>query len=494
MNSQTKYRDATRIAIIGSGFGGIGLAIQLKKAGFNNFTLFEKAGDVGGVWRDNSYPGAACDVPSHLYSFSFEQGPGWENRFGKADEIHQYLRYCARKYGIYDHIHFNTEIESARYDAEESVWLLRTKAGALHSAQIMVAAVGQLNRPAYPALKGSEVFTGKAFHSARWDHSYDLTGKRVAVIGTGASAIQFVPEILRQVAHLDVYQRSAPYVLPKPDKQYPEMQRALFRRIPLLQKLDRGWQYCYHELRQLALNTRFKKTSIVDHLFHKHIRDIVKDDDLRQRLMPDYPIGCKRILISNHWYNALIDPKVEVVTSDIEEVLPHGIRTCDGKEREIDAIIYGTGFAATDFLAPMDITGLNGLSLKQAWRDGAEAYLGLAVTSFPNMFMLYGPNTNLGHNSIVYMLESQINFILDAVRKIQSNGLRSLDLRKNVQDAFNQEVQERMKSTVWAQGCTSWYQTATGKNTNNWPGFTFEYRNRTRSLNLNHFIQTKGTV
>lgn len=490
MNSQTELKNTVSIAIIGTGFAGIGLAIQLKNAGISNFTLFEKADDVGGVWRDNTYPGAACDIPSHLYSFSFEQGQSWANRFGKAHEIHQYLRYCAHKHDLHGHTRLNTEIVSAEYDTGEGAWLLRTSTGALHSAQVMIAAVGQLNRPSYPAFKGSDNFTGKTFHSARWDHSYDLTGKRVAVIGTGASAIQFVPEILPRVAHLDVYQRSAPYVLPKPDKQYPKIERALFRRIPLLQKLDRGWQYSYHELRQLALNTRLNETSVVEYLFHRHLSKSVKDEIFRKRLIPNYPIGCKRILISNNWYGAIVDPKVEVVSDDIAEVLPRGIRTRDGKEREVDAIIYGTGFAATDFLAPMKITGLNGLSLKQAWAEGAEAYLGLAVNGFPNMFMLYGPNTNLGHNSIVYMLESQINYILDAIQTLQSNGLKSLNVRNGVQDAFNKEVQRRMKSTVWAQGCDSWYQTAAGKNTNNWPGFTFEYRNRTKHIDLDDYIHS----
>jgi cation diffusion facilitator CzcD-associated flavoprotein CzcO len=492
VNAQVDVKDTPGIAIIGTGFGGLGLAIQLKKAGFNNVKLFEKAGDVGGVWRDNTYPGAACDVPSHLYSFSFEQDLGWQNRFGKADEIHQYLRHCADKYGIRPHIRFNTEIAGAEFDEEAALWTLRTTSGETHRAQVMVAAVGQLNRPAYPKLKGLDNFTGKAFHSARWDHDYDLTGKRVAVIGTGASAIQFVPEIVAQVTHLDIYQRSAPYVLPKPDKQYPGLEKALFRNVPLLQTLDRAWQYSYHELRQLGFTSQINEMAIVEHVFQKHIREIVKDNKLRHRLTPDYPIGCKRILISNHWYKALIEPKVDVISEDIAEVVPNGIRTTDGREREVDTIIYGTGFTATDFLAPMQIIGLKGQTLKQAWRDGAEAFLGLTVSGFPNLFMLYGPNTNLGHNSIVYMLESQISYIVDALRKFQRNGLRYLDLRRDVQDVFNQEVQERMKSTVWAQGCTSWYQTAAGKNTNNWPGFTFEYRNRTRTLDLDHYVQVRA--
>ncbi|SCK12104.1 Predicted flavoprotein CzcO associated with the cation diffusion facilitator CzcD [Variovorax sp. HW608] len=475
------------IAIIGTGFGGLGLAIRLMQAGFENFTLFEKAADVGGVWRDNSYPGAACDVPSHLYSFSFEQDRGWANRYGKADEIYQYLRHCADKYGIRPHIRFNSEIAGADFDQARGVWRLRTAGGETHEANVLVSAVGQLNRPAYPKLKGLDTFEGKAFHSARWDHGYDLAGKRVAVIGSGASAIQFVPEIAPLVAHLDLYQRSAPYVLPKPDKEYPPLEKTLFRKLPLLQTLDRAWQYSFHEFRQLGFTNTINEMAIVEHLFQKHIRSIVKNNKFRHRLTPDYPIGCKRILISNHWYKALVRPNVEVIGEDIAEVLPNGIRTSDGKVREVDAIVYGTGFAATDFLAPMEIQGLGGKTLKQAWKEGAEAYLGLTVSGFPNLYMLYGPNTNLGHSSIVYMLESQFNYIVDAVKTLRGRQLRYLDVRGNVLNDFNSEVQERMKKTVWAAGCTSWYQTATGKNTNNWPGFTFEYRKRTRRMKLDEY-------
>lgn len=483
MNNKT----TPSIAIIGTGFGGLGLAIRLKKAGLTNLTLFEKAADVGGVWRDNSYPGAACDVPSHLYSFSWEQDRGWANRYGKAEEIYRYLRHCADKYDVRRSIRFNTEIAGADFDETRGVWTLRTTSGEIHEAQVVVSAVGQLNRPAYPKLKGLDTFSGKAFHSARWDHDVDLSGKRVAVIGSGASAIQFVPEIAPKVAHLDLYQRSAPYVLPKPDKQYPFLERTLFKKIPLLQTLDRAWQYGYHEFRQLGFTNHINEMAIVEHLFHKHIRSIVKDNAFRHRLTPDYPIGCKRILISNHWYEALIRPNVEVIGEDIAEVLPKGIKAKGGAVREVDAIIYGTGFTATDFLAPMEIKGLGGSLLKQAWKDGAEAYLGLTVSGFPNLYMLYGPNTNLGHNSIVYMLESQFNYVVDGVRKLRDGGLRYLDLRADLLTEFNREVQERMKQTVWAQGCTSWYQTATGKNTNNWPGFTFEYRERTRKLDPNHY-------
>lgn len=493
MNSKPQTTQASpRIAIIGTGFGGIGLAIRLKKAGFSNFILFEKAGDVGGVWRDNTYPGAACDVPSHLYSFSFEQDLGWLNRYGKAAEIHQYLRHCTDKYDLRPHILFNTEITAASFDDTTGLWTLQTSQGETCQANVMVAAVGQLNRPAYPRLTGMDSFAGKSFHSARWDHDYDLTGKRVAVIGTGASAIQFVPEIVPQVAHLDLYQRSAPYVIPKPDKAYPPLEKALFKHVPLLQSLDRAWQYSFHEVRLLGFTASVNETVLVEYLFQKHIREVIKDHKLRHRLTPDYPIGCKRILVSNDWYKTLLNPKIDIVSEDIAEIVPQGIRTADGKVREVDAIIYGTGFAATDFLAPMHISGLNGQVLKQTWQQGAEAYLGLTVHGFPNLFMLYGPNTNLGHSSIVYMLESQFNYVLDALKKLQQNGLRYLNVKQDIQTRFNGDIQQRMKKTMWAQGCSSWYVTAEGKNTNNWPGFTFDYRERTRKLNLHDYDLRKA--
>jgi len=489
LSAKHKRTKNPRIAIIGTGFGGLGLAIRLKQSGVDSFTMFEKASDVGGVWRDNTYPGAACDVPSHLYSFSFEQDRGWENRFGKAKEIHNYLRHCADKYEIRPHIRFNTEIAGADFDASQGVWRIQTAAGEVIEAEILVSAVGQLSLPAYPRLKGLDSFQGKTFHSATWDHDYDLTGKKVAVIGTGASAIQFVPEIAHQVAHLDIFQRSAPYVIPKPDRVYPIVEKTLFQKLPVLQSLDRVWQYSSHEVRLFGFTTYINKTSLAEYLFQNHIRDVIKDHKLRHRLTPDYPMGCKRILISNQWYKTLTLPNVDVVTENIDEVVPQGIKTKDGQLHEVDAIIYGTGFAATDFLAPMQITGLKGRKLKDAWKDGAEAYLGLTISGFPNLYMLYGPNTNLGHNSIVYMIESQVNYILDAIQTLTKKGLRYTDLRPDVQNDFNKDIQNRMKSTIWAQGCTSWYQTADGKNTNNWPGFTLEYRKRTRKFDLGSYVQ-----
>ncbi|TJY64954.1 NAD(P)/FAD-dependent oxidoreductase [Sinimarinibacterium sp. CAU 1509] len=469
------------VCIIGTGFGGLGMAIRLKQEGIDDFILLEKAHEVGGCWRDNHYPGAACDVPSHLYSFSFEPKTDWSRKFAPQPEIYDYLRHCADKYGLRSHIRFGTEVASAAFDAERGVWTVRSTDDRVFEARMLVSACGQLNRPAYPKVEGLDDFAGPRFHSARWDHDVDLRGKRVAVIGSGASAIQFVPQIAKQVGHLDLYQRTAPYVMPKPDRRYSVIEKQLYSHLPAVQRMDRIAQYWTHEVRALAF-TRFSGLlKPYRWRFHKYLQRNIHDPALRQRLEPDYPIGCKRVLISNDWFEALARPNVEVVTEAIERVTPRGIRTRDGREHAADVLIYGTGFQATDFLAPMQIRGLGGVELNEAWRGGAEAYLGMAVSGFPNLFMLYGPNTNLGHSSIVYMLESQIGYVMQALEKLRA-GMRWLDVKPQVQQRFNRALQERIKHTVWDQGCSSWYKTADGKNTNNWPGFTFEYRRSTRTL------------
>ncbi len=473
--------NTTMVCIVGTGFGGLGMAIRLKQEGIDNFVVLEKEQDVGGCWRDNHYPGAACDVPSHLYSFSFEPKTDWSRKFAPQPEIHDYLRHCADKYGLRSHIRFGTEVASAGFDADRGVWVVRSTDDRVFEARMLVSACGQLNRPAYPKVEGLDDFTGPRFHSARWDHDVDLRGKRVAVIGSGASAIQFVPQIAGQVGHLDLYQRTAPYVMPKPDRRYSAVEQQLYSQLPAVQRLDRIAQYWTHEVRALAF-TRFSGLlKPYRWRFHKYLQRNIHDPALRQRLEPDYPIGCKRVLISNDWFEALARPNVSVVTESIERVTANAVRTVDGHEHAADVLIYGTGFHATDFLAPMQIRGLDGAELNEVWRDGAEAYLGMTVSGFPNLFMLYGPNTNLGHSSIVYMLESQIGYVMQALETLRA-GARWLDVKPQVQQRYNSALQERIKHTVWDQGCSSWYKTADGKNTNNWPGFTFEYRRSTRTL------------
>ncbi|MGY4535061.1 cation diffusion facilitator CzcD-associated flavoprotein CzcO [Pseudomonas sp. TE3786] len=485
MNKTSPPAAPLRVLIIGSGFAGMGLAIQLQRAGISDFLLLEKAGDLGGTWRDNRYPGAACDVPSHLYSFSFEPKSDWTRKFAPQAEIFAYQQHCADKYDLRRRIRFNREVATAVFDAEAGLWQVTCTDGEQFSAQALVSACGQLNRPAMPRVEGLERFQGEAFHSAHWNADYDLRGKRVAVIGTGASAIQFIPQIAPQVAQLHVFQRSAAYVIGKPDRPYRPWEIAVMRRLPWLQKIDRGLKYVQHEARVLAFTVVPKLMLSMQLMFRLHLKRSIKDEAFRQRLVPDYPMGCKRILISNDYYPALARDNVEVVDSEIQAVTETGVRTADGREREVDAIIYGTGFAATEFLSPMHITGLGGRDLNAAWKEGAEAYLGISVSGFPNLFILYGPNTNLGHNSIIYMLESQFAYVLGCIKHLQ--GLRYINLKAQVQTQFNQKLQKTIDQSIWQQGCTSWYKTASGKNTVNWPGFTFTYRHYTRRPELAHY-------
>ena len=470
------------VAIIGTGFAGLGMAIQLKKAGYHDIVIFEKAGDVGGCWRDNTYPGAACDVPSHLYSFSFEPKTDWSRRFAPQPEILSYLRGVAVKYDVRKHIRFSTEVSAATFDEATGRWHLELSDGTTHDADVLIAGTGQLNRPAYPRIPGIEAFTGELFHSARWNHDYDLAGKKVAVIGTGASAIQFVPQIAPRVAELKLFQRGAAHVIPKPDYAYSSLARNAFTKVRGLQRLSRWATYWSLEPRAAAF-TRFPQLMApIEARFRRYLRNQVTDDALRDKLTPKDPIGCKRILISNDYYRALVRPNVDVVTADISEIRANGVVTADGEFHDVDAIILGTGFQATDLLAPMHITGRGGAVLRDAWRQGAEAYLGMSVARFPNLFVLYGPNTNLGHSSIVFMLEAQIGYVMQAVQRLAQGNVAWLDVRADVQDDFNTELQERIRATVWNQGCSSWYRTESGKNPLNWPGFTFEYRHRTRRL------------
>eukprot|EP00163_Fabomonas_tropica_P031722 TRINITY_DN7646_c0_g2_i1.p2 TRINITY_DN7646_c0_g2~~TRINITY_DN7646_c0_g2_i1.p2 ORF type:complete len:535 (+),score=74.99 TRINITY_DN7646_c0_g2_i1:1112-2716(+) len=476
-----------QIVIIGTGFGGLGMAIQLKKAGIDSFTILEKAASVGGTWRDNTYPGAACDVQSHLYSFSFEPKSDWSRKFGLQPEIRSYLESCATKYRLHDHIRFSQEVESISFDKEAGHWTIQTKAGETLKAHVLVSATGQLNQPACPQIPGIETFKGKVFHSARWDHDYGLEGKRVAVIGTGASAIQFIPQIVPKVAELKLFQRSAAWVIPKPDRPFTGLEQWFFESLPILDRAYRSLIYWKNESRALAftrygfLLNAFKWQA--KRLAHKKIKDPIK----RAGIIPDYPVGCKRLLISNDWYDAINQDNLELITDGIERIEENAIVSKDGSRHEVDAIIYGTGFKATDFLTPMKVTGLDGIDLNQAWKDGAEAYKGISVSGFPNLFILYGPNTNLAHSSIVFMLESQIRYVTQCVKMLQDPGLRYINVKPDRQDDYARQIQDRLKNSVWEAGCTSWYKTASGKNTNNWPGFTFSYRLMTSTLDLQDY-------
>ncbi|MGY2487990.1 flavin-containing monooxygenase [Cupriavidus sp. CP313] len=477
--------------IIGAGFAGIGMAVAFQRAGIKDFVILERSHDVGGVWRDNSYPGAACDVPSHLYSFSFEPNPNWSSTFAPQAEIHAYLRHCAQKYGLGSHIRFGAEVAGARFDEPGSQWLVDLVDGTTLRAALLVSGTGQLSRPVSPKLPGLEAFKGRTFHSAAWDHGYSLAGKRVAVIGTGASAIQFVPAISDQVETLTVFQRSPAYIVPRPDQPYGPMQKTLFSRLPWTMKLHRAAIYVRYEARALAF-TRFSgiMRQAVGRPFQRLLARQVPDAALRARLTPDYPIGCKRILLSSEYLAALSKPNVELVTDGIRRVTENGIETVDGVSHPVDAIIYGTGFAATEFLSPMRITGRAGRVLNDAWRGGAQAYLGLTVPGFPNFFMLYGPNTNLGHNSIVYMLESQIAHVIRCCKAMRAANATAIEVDDRRYQRFNAGIQQRLANSVWS-GCKSWYVDANGHNSTNWPGFTLTYRWQTRFSSLQAYLFTR---
>jgi cation diffusion facilitator CzcD-associated flavoprotein CzcO len=467
--------------VIGTGFAGLGMAIKLKKAGDDDFVVLEKADAVGGTWRENTYPGCACDVQSHLYSFSFEPNPRWSRMFATQPEIRAYLEHCTDKYGVRPHLRFGQEVTSARFDEAAGRWEVEVNGGSLrYSARVVVAGFGPLSRPEYPSIDGVESFTGKFFHSAHWDSDCDLTGKRVAVVGTGASAIQFVPKIAGAVSRLHLFQRTPPWVLPKPDRPTSRVERALFRIAPGLQQAYRSLIYWRLETRVLGFTVHPNAMKALELLGRLHIRRGIKDPSLRRAVTPDYTIGCKRILMSNDYYPALARDNVEVVTGGVQRVTERGVVGTDGVEREVDAIIYGTGFKVHDPLGAMRIQGRGGAELGEQWREhGIEAYLGTTVTGFPNLFILVGPNTGLGHNSIVYMIESQVHYVLEAIRAMRAHSARYVDVRPEAQAAFNEGIQEQLDGAVWSSGCESWYLDENGKNRTLWPGFTFRYRQAT---------------
>lgn len=490
-----------RIAIVGSGFSGIGMAIRLRQMGLESFTIYEAAGEIGGTWRDNTYPGAACDVPSHLYSFSFEPNPGWTRAYGPQAEIFAYLKHCIRKYGLERFVRCHARMKAARFDEARQVWQLEIehgdKAHPAHAsplssetveADIVIAASGPLSRPALPQIAGLERFAGKLFHSARWDHDYPLEGKRVAVIGTGASAIQFVPKIQPRVAQLTLFQRTAPWIMPRPDKPVSARAQWCFKHLPFTQRLVRNAIYWQLESRAIGFVVNPKLTKYPMKFALSYLKRRVKDPALRARLTPNYRLGCKRVLLSSDYYPALGQPNVEVVTNAIREIVADGVVTEDGVHHAADAIICGTGFQVNDVGAPFDVTGIGGADLGAQWlRDGPEAYLGTSVAGFPNFFMIIGPNTGLGHNSMIYMIESQVQYIAACLRELERRGARTMNLRPDVQQAFNERLQQDMRRSVWMSGCHSWYQTKSGKVTAIWPGFTFSFRKRTRRVRADEY-------
>lgn len=472
--------------IIGSGFSGLGMAIQLKQAGRHSFIVLEKADDIGGTWRDNTYPGCACDVPSHMYSFSFERKPDWSRMYSTQPEILAYLKHCVRKHDLGPHIRLRAEMRDAVFDEARNIWNVSMTDGRSLTTRFLVSALGALSRPAYPHLPGIERFKGKAFHSAEWDHCYDLAGKRVAVIGTGASAVQFIPQIAPHVSHLAVFQRTPVWVLPKMDRPISPRERALYERVPGAMGAFRNLIYWRQEFTALGfLHPKLMKRA--EELALRHVRRQISDPALREKVTPRYTLGCKRVLISNDYFPALARPNVQLVTDGVAEITERGIIDLSGAQHPVDAIIYGTGFRVTDLLSPVHIIGRNGADLNDAWRNGPEAFLGLMAAGYPNLFLLLGPNTGLGHNSVVFMAEQQIRHALRCMNMVRKQKKTSIEVDAGAQVRFNRDIQRKLQTTVWASGCKSWYLNENGKNVTLWPGFTFEYWRRMKKIDVRDY-------
>ncbi|MEA2420064.1 MAG: hypothetical protein QOE60_2270 [Thermoleophilaceae bacterium] len=466
------------MAVVGGGFGGVGAAAMLKRAGYDDVTVFERGERVGGVWHHNTYPGAACDIPSHLYEFSFAPNPRWSRRYAPQVEIQAYLEAVARRYGVRDRIHTSTEVLSARWDESRDGWVLETTGGT-HYASVLLTACGQLSVPAVPPLPGLDSFAGPAFHTARWRHDVELAGKRVAVVGTGCSAIQVVPAIQPVVDQLDVYQRSPGWTFPKMDFPYSERAQGLFARFPLLQRLDRASIFYFQELAAAGMTKHHWLLPAFRALARRRIHKAIADPELRRRVTPTDEIGCKRIMLTDEWYPTLTKPNVELVADRIAEVTPQGIRTQDGGERPADVLVLATGFATHGFVAPMEISGAGGRRLTEAWAEVPRAYLGLSVPDFPNMFLLYGPNTNGGSGSVVGTIEAGVNHVIAALEELDRADARRIEVTRGAADRFDEELRTALARTVWHSGCTNWYVDENGHDPNQWPWLWTTYKRRT---------------
>jgi cation diffusion facilitator CzcD-associated flavoprotein CzcO len=472
------------VLIIGAGFSGLCMGIKLREAGINSFLLIEKSDDIGGTWYDNRYPGCACDIPSHLYSYSFETSPDWSRMYPGQQEIHHYLKHCVQRYELAPHIRLSTRFHEAIWSEEERVWHATVGEGMRIRARVLVSGIGGLHVPQYPKLKGIERFAGPKFHSSTWDHSVDLDGKNVAVVGTGASAIQFVPQIAPRARKLYLFQRTPPWIVPRMDFPIPEKWKRRFERFPLIMRAFRQLIFWRQEFRVLGfLGNRFvrgKATEIASH----HLEKQISDPKLRAVLKPDYELGCKRVLVSDDYYPALTQPNVELVTDAIAELREHGIVTADGTERPADVLIFGTGFRATEPLIGIRLVGRGGVEIHDAWRERMSAYLGVTVSGFPNLFLLHGPNTGLGHNSVVLMIEAQVRYVMSCLSLMKREKKDVLEVRAESQKDFVADIHRRLAGTVWQSGgCHSWYQDQrTGENTTLWPGSVVAYTRRTRHV------------
>ncbi len=486
-----------KVIIIGSGFSGLGMAIQLKRSGCDDFIVLERAQDVGGAWRENHYPGCACDVESLLYSFSFEPKHDWTRKFAESGEIHDYLRHCARKYRVYPHIHFSRSMASATFDEREAQWDLTDAAGNHYSCRYLISALGPLSNPIIPDFEGLETFNGPAFHSAHWDHKTDFTDKHVAVVGSGASTIQFLPEVAKQASSVTLFQRTAPWVMPKMDRAFTTREKALFRYMPVFQKLWRGFIYWRAEFMLNAmLNTDSWMHRRAEALLGKYLEHVVTDPVTREKVRPDFKLGCKRTLLSNDYYPAINRDNVDVVNQGVQSITEHGVVDASGSEHKVDAIVFGTGFRVDDPLSGVTVRGLNGRNLNEEWRRNAFSnYYGTAISGYPNLLILAGPNTGIGHTSLIYMIEQQISYALKYIKWADTVDDGYLEVKADVQERYHTHLQSQFAGTAWSSGCDSWYLTQGGRNFTIWPSFTFRYARAMKSIRRqDYLLHTKSRI
>jgi cation diffusion facilitator CzcD-associated flavoprotein CzcO len=477
---------STEVVIVGAGFGGVAAAIELQRHGITDIKILDSAPEPGGTWLYNTYPGAACDVPSHFYSFSYAQRRDWTRLCSPQDEILEYLREVIAAHGLDRVIEGSNTVTECSWDDDTRRWTLATDEGPTHECDALVLATGQLNQPAYPRIEGFDDFAGHSFHSARWDHGYDLRGKRVAVVGTGASAVQFVPEIAKEVERLTIFQRTGNWFMPRKNRPYPGFVRSLVQRIPGLQALRRMYMFGYTESLTLAIRHPATVGRVLGWRSAAFMRLQVRDPELRRKIWPDYIFGCKRVLFSSYWLPALQRPNVELVDARVTGVTERGVVDAAGTEHEVDCIIWGTGFRTNDFMFPMKVRGRGGVKLEDVWAEGAHAHLGLTVPGFPSMFVMYGPNTNTSGGSIIFYLEAQARYVRQAIERTELRGAAAIEVRPEVEAASDAEVQSRFEGTAWTQ-CDSWYRTENGRIVANWPGSMRDYERRTRELDEREF-------
>jgi cation diffusion facilitator CzcD-associated flavoprotein CzcO len=478
-----------RVAIIGAGAGGLGLAIRLLRSGQRDFVVFEASAGVGGTWRSNTYPGAACDVPSHLYSFSFARKPDWTKTYANQPEILEYFEGCADRFGVRSHLRTGVRITAARWDEHALCWQVSDAEGNTYAADVVVSAIGTFATPSFPAISGLDTFAGPRFHSARWEHDHDLTGMKVAVIGTGASAAQIVPEVAKIADRVDVYQRTPQWVLPRSDKPFTEEQKRRFARNPIAARRHRKQIYWAYE-KTIAFNHDDDTADRLRAIALSHLEYRIKDDELRAKLTPDYPFGCKRTLVCSDFYKAVTRDNVELITAPIDRITSGSVVTADGRDRPADVLVLATGFRATEYLEGIDVVGVGGRSLHDDWAEVARAYMGLTVSGYPNFFIFYGPNTNQGGNSIIIILEAQAAYVLSALRQMRRRRVRAVDVRRDVMEAYNRELEVALAGTVWSDGCQSYFRNANGRIATQLPQTSRWYAQRTRRFRMKEYERT----